>query len=60
MLATIRRRFGAAERIWIMDRGIPTEEILAELRAADSGVRYLVGTPKARLTRCEAALAGRP
>ena len=38
MLATIRRRFGAAERIWIMDRGIPTEEILTELRAVDSGV----------------------
>ena len=60
MLATIRRRFGAAERILIMDRGIPTEEILTELRAADSGVRYLVGTPKARLTRYEAALAERP
>ena len=60
MLATIRRRFGAAERIWIMDRGIPTEEVLAELRATDSGVRYLVGTPKGRLTRHEAALAERP
>lgn len=60
MLATIRRRYGAAERIWIMDRGIPTEEILTELRAADSGVRYLVGTPKGRLTRYEAALAERP
>lgn len=60
MLATIRRRYGAAERIWIMDRGIPTEEILSELRAADSVVRYLVGTPKGRLTRYEAALAERP
>ena len=60
MLATIRRRYGAAERIWIMDRGIPTEAILTELRAADSGVRYLVGTPKSRLTRYEAALAGKP
>jgi hypothetical protein len=60
MLATIRRRYGAAERIWIMDRGIPTEEILTELRGADSHVRYLVGTPKGRLTRYEAALAERP
>ena len=60
MLATIRRRYGAAERIWIMDRGIPTEEILTELRATDSGVRYLVGTPKGRLTRYEAALAEKP
>ena len=39
-----RRRFGAAERIWIMDRGIPTEEILPLLRAADSGVRGIVKT----------------
>jgi hypothetical protein len=60
MLATIRRRFGAAERIWVMDRGIPTEEVLTELRAADSGVRYLVGTPKGRLTRHEAALTTQP
>ena len=57
MLATIRRRYGAAERIWVMDRGIPTEAILEELRTADSGVRYLVGTPKGRLTRYEAAFA---
>jgi hypothetical protein len=60
MLSTIRRRYGAAERIWVMDRGIPTEEILTELRTTDSGVRYLVGTPKGRLTRYEAALAERP
>ena len=60
MLAKIRARFGAAERIWVMDRGIPTEEILAELRREDSAVRYLVGTPKGRLTRYEAELAGLP
>ena len=60
MLATIRRRYGAAERIWVMDRGIPTEEVLTELRADDSTVRYLVGTPKGRLTRFEAALAEQP
>jgi len=60
MLETIRRRYGTAERIWVMDRGIPTEAILTELRAAGSAVRYLVGTPKGRLTRHEAALAERP
>jgi Transposase DDE domain len=60
MLETIRRRYGAAERIWIMDRGIPTEEILTELRAVDSPVRYLVGTPKGRLSRYESALAAQP
>ena len=60
MLATIRRRYGKAERIWVMDRGIPTEEVLAELRAADPQVRYLVGTPKGRLTKLEAALSALP
>ncbi len=60
MIETIRRRYGAAERIWVMDRGIPTEEILAELRGGQSQVRYLVGTPKGRLTRYEAELAERP
>ncbi len=60
MLAKIRARFGTAERIWVMDRGVPTEAILAELRREDSGVRYLVGTPKGRLTRFEAQLAGLP
>lgn len=60
MLSTIGRRYGQAERIWVMDRGVPTEEILSELRRDESKVRYLVGTPKGRLTRFEAALAERP
>jgi len=60
MLAKIRARFGAAERLWVMDRGVPTEEILGELRAQDSRVRYLVGTPKGRLTKYEADLAEQP
>jgi hypothetical protein len=60
MLETIQRRYGKAERIWVMDRGIPTEEVLAELRASDPRVQYLVGTPKGRLTQLEAALAERP
>jgi hypothetical protein len=60
MLEKVRRRFGDAERIWVMDRGVPTEEILGELRQKDSTVRYLVGTPKGRLTRFEARLAEQP
>ena len=60
MLAKIRARFGAAERIWVMDRGAPTEEILGELRREESSVRYLVGTPKGRLTRLEAELTVLP
>jgi hypothetical protein len=42
-----------------MDRGIPTEAVLEELRASEPRARYLVGTPKGRLTKLEAALAER-
>lgn len=52
-LGKIRTRFGKARRIWIMDRGIPTEEVLAEMRASDPPVHYLVGTPKGRLGKLE-------
>jgi hypothetical protein len=43
-----------------MDRGVPTEEVLAEMRAADPPVQYLVGTPKGRLTRLENQLLAKP
>jgi Transposase DDE domain len=43
-----------------MDRGIPTEEVLAEMREADPPVQYLVGTPKGRLNRLEQDLAKKP
>jgi hypothetical protein len=39
-----------------MDRGIPTEEVLAQMRQSDPPVQYLVGTPKGRLTQYEQAL----
>jgi transposase len=45
-LAKIERQYGKAQRIWCMDRGIPTEAVLEEMRAADPPVQYLVGTPK--------------
>jgi len=38
-----------------MDRGIPTEEVPAEMRESDSPIHYLVGTPKGRLSRYEQA-----
>jgi Transposase DDE domain len=49
-LERIERQYGKARRVWLMDRGVPTEEVLAEMRAADPPVHYLVGTPKGRLT----------
>ncbi len=58
-LAKIERQYGKAERIWVMDRGIPTEATLKQMRASDPPVSYLVGTPKGKLTALEADLAAR-
>jgi len=57
-LARIESLYGKADRIWVMDRGIPTEEVLKEMREA--GIHYLVGTPKSQLSKLEPALADRP
>ena len=43
-----------------MDRGVPTEAVLEEMRGSDPPVQYLVGTPKGRLTRLEQALLLKP
>jgi hypothetical protein len=59
-LQKIEQQYGQARRIWVMDRGIPTEENLAEMRASDPPVQYLVGTPKGRLTKLEKALVEKP
>ncbi len=59
-LPTIEAPYGRAERVWVMDRGIPTEEVLAEMRAADPPVYYLVGTPRGRLTKLERELLPLP
>ncbi|MFH1278207.1 MAG: IS1634 family transposase [Candidatus Eisenbacteria bacterium] len=59
-LEKIEEQYGRAERIWVMDRGIPTEEVLQEMREGASPVYYLVGTPKGRLTRYEKALIDKP
>lgn len=48
-LDRIETLHGKAHRIWIMDRGIPTEEQLTELRTRRPEVKYLVGTPRARV-----------
>lgn len=59
-LAKIEAQYGKAQRIWVMDRGIPTEAVLAEMRQADPPVHYLVGTPKGRLSKLEKALLDKP
>ena len=59
-LARIEQQYGRARRIWVMDRGIPTEAVLAEMRGSDPPVQYLVGTPKGRLSRLEKKLLAKP
>ncbi len=49
-LAKIQAQYGKADRVWVMDRGIPTEATLASMRKADVPVHYLVGTPNPSLT----------
>jgi len=56
-LQRIEARYGQANRVWVMDRGVPTEEHLAEMRRR--GASYLVGTPKGRLSALEQDLAAR-
>jgi hypothetical protein len=59
-LAKIEQQYGRARRVWVMDRGIPTEAVLAEMRGSDPPVQYLVGTPKGRLSRLEKKLLAKP
>jgi transposase len=59
-LRKIERQYGKARRIWLMDRGIPTEVVLEQMRASDPPVQYLVGTPKGRLSALEVALLEKP
>ena len=57
MRQKIEAQYGRVQRIWLMDRGIPTEEALEAMRTGQPPVHYLVGTPKGRLSRLEKKLA---
>ncbi len=52
-LEKIESTYGKADRMWIMDRGIPTEKLLAEMRKPGSQTNYLVGTPRSRIGAME-------
>lgn len=52
-LEKIETTYGKARRVWVMDRGIPTEEVLQEMREADPGVSYLVGVPRGQIQKQE-------
>jgi transposase len=57
-LAKIEQMYGKARRIWVMDRGIPTEATLKEMREA--GTQYLVGTPRSMLGKLDRQFADKP
>jgi len=57
-LDRIESQYGKMDRVWLMDRGIPTENTLGQMRT--DGVFYLVGTPKGRLTKLEKKLLRLP
>lgn len=59
-LEKIEKQYGKADRVWVMDRGIPTEEVLEEMRAASQPVQYIVGTPKGRLSKLEKKFLEQP
>jgi transposase len=52
-LNKIESTYGKARRVWVMDRGIPSEAILAEMREPERQTFYLVGTPKGRINQHE-------
>jgi len=54
ILRMVERKYGKARRIWVMDRGIVSEENLAAIRKR--GGQYLVGTPRSRMRQFEAEL----
>jgi len=49
----IEETYGKARRVWVMDRGIPTEATLREMREPGREMYYLVGTPKGRINKHE-------
>jgi transposase len=59
-LKKIEGQYGKSERVWVMDRGIPTEATLEQMRGSDPPVYYLVGTPKGKLTALEKAFLDKP
>jgi transposase len=58
LLTEIELRYGKSRRVWLMDRGIPKEETLSLMR--NTGVNYLVGTPRKLLDSFEELLLNTP
>jgi len=59
-LEKIEKQYGKVNRVWVMDRGIPTEKILHDMRTAKRPVLYLVGTSRGKLTALEKTFLDKP
>jgi hypothetical protein len=59
-LQRIEAQYGKSRRVWVMDRGIPTEDVLAEMRQSATPMYYLVGTPRGRLSQMEKQFLAEP
>ena len=56
----IEHQYGRTNRVWVMDRGVPTEATLRAMREAGYPVHYLVGTPRGRLSKLEQEFVALP
>ena len=56
----IEAQYGKARRTWVMDRGVPTEATLEQMRTASPKIDYLVGTARGRLTKLEKQFLEQP
>jgi transposase len=52
-LKKVEEQYGKSNRTWLMDRGIPTEETIKKMKDSGYPIKYLIGTPKGRLTKLE-------
>jgi transposase len=57
MVTAMERKYGRANRVWVMDRGMVSEENITRLHRSNAS--YIVGTPKAMLRRFECELTDR-
>lgn len=59
-LKKIEEQYGQVNRTWVMDRGIPTEETLEQMRQSPVPIYYLVGTKRGRLNKLEKEFFNQP
>ena len=55
IVGTMEARFGAANRVWVMDRGMTSADNVAWLQ--QTGRRYLIGSPKSELRKWSREIA---